>query len=165
MADFARAADLYERYFDEWKRALGKGARPKDAGGYEEKKANDAIVNVAVFRAGLRQWPKAEAARRAYLDTWPSGADASRLFLSLADLHAKQAQSAKELKQLEDYQRKYAKDPDEWLSIQSRIAQLYEKTGRAALARKAYADSVDYWRRRKSSVFDTDSPRGGTSIS
>ena len=159
MADFPRAADLYERYFEEWRRALGKGKpKPKDAGGYEEKKANDAIVNVAVFRAGLRQWTKAEAASRAYLDTWPKGADAPRLFLSLADLYAKQGQASKELRQLEEYQLKYAKDPDEWLSIQYRIAQLYEKAGRAPAARKAYADSVDYWKRRKSAVTEKGLP-------
>ena len=158
MAEFGRSADLYERYFEEWRRALGKKVKPKDAGGYEEKKANDAIVNVAVFRAGLRQWAKAEAASRAYLETWPNGADASRLYLSLADLYAKQGQTSKELKQLEDYQRKYAREADEWLAIQHRIAQLLEKTGRGALARKAYADSVDYWKRRKSAVTERGLP-------
>jgi TolA-binding protein len=157
MAAFAKSAELYERYFEEWRRAR-KGSKAKDAGGYEEKKANDAIVNAAVFRAGLREWGKAEAASRAYLDTWPSGADASRLFLSLADLYAKQGQTAKELKQLEDYQRKYAKDPDEWLVTQHRIAQLLDKTGRGALARKAYADAVDYWKRRKGSVTERGLP-------
>ncbi len=159
MAEFGKSADLYERYFEEWKRALGKGkVKPKDAGGYEEKKANDAIVNVAVFRAGLRQWAKAEAASRAYLETWPKGADASRLFLGLADLYRNAGQTSKELKQLEDYQKLHARDPDEWLSIQYRIAQLLEKTARGGLARKAYADSVDYWKRRKSSVTDKGLP-------
>ncbi|HET8541818.1 MAG TPA: tetratricopeptide repeat protein [Anaeromyxobacter sp.] len=158
MAEFARSADLYERYFEEWRRALGKKVRPKDAGGYEEKKANDAIVNVAVFRAGLREWVKAEAASRAYLETWPNGSDASRLFLSLADLYAKQGQTAKELRQLEDYQRRYAKDPDEWLAIQHRIAQLLDRHGRSPLARKAYSDAVDYWKRRRASVTERGLP-------
>jgi TolA-binding protein len=168
MADFARAAELYERYFDEWRKAARPGrakASPKgrgkakdapaaDAGAYEEKKANDAIVNAAVFRAGLRQWSRAEAASQAYLDTWPSGADASRIFLSLADLYSKLGQTAKELRQLEEYQKRYGKDPDEWLALQHRIAQLFEKGGRAQLARKAYADGLQYWRRRKSGVKD-----------
>jgi TolA-binding protein len=158
MAEFGKSADLYERYFEEWRRALGKGARPKDVGGYEDRKANDAIVNVAVFRAGLRQWVKAEAASLAYLETWPKGADAPRIFLSVADLYAKQGQPSKELRQLEEYQLKYAKEADEWLAIQHRIAQLYEKAGRAPLARKAYEDAVAYWKRRKGSVTERGLP-------
>ncbi len=166
MTEFGRAAELYERYFREWKKAAhpaprrvakktndnGEKASEKEAGGYEEKKANDAIVNAAVFRAGLREWAKAEAASQAYLETWPNGADASRLFLSLADLYAKQGHAAKELKQLEEYQRRWAKDPDEWLGIQLRIAQLQDKAGHGSLARKAYADGLAYWRRHRDGV-------------
>jgi len=153
MAEFGKAAELYERYFEEWRRAT-RGSKAKDAGGYEEKKANDAIVNAAVFRAGLREWARAEAASRAYLETWPGGADASRIFLSLADLYAKQGQPAKELRQLEDYQRRFAKDPDEWLAIQHRIAQLLDRNPRSPLARRAYAQAVEYWKRRKADVKD-----------
>ncbi len=69
-----------------------RAARPsrgaRTGGLYEEKRANDAIINAAVFRAGLREWAKAEAASQAYLDTWPDGADAPRIALSLADLAA-----------------------------------------------------------------------------
>jgi TolA-binding protein len=147
MAEFAKAAELYERYFAEWK----KNRKAKDQGGYEEKKANDGIVNAAVFRAGLRQWTAAEAASLAYLDTWPNGADASRIFLSLADLYAKRGQPSKELKQLEDYQKRFAKDPDEWLAIQHRIAKLLEKSNPKA-ARQAYAQALGYWRRHKGEV-------------
>ena len=147
MAEFAKAADEYERYFAEWR----KVRRAKDQGGYEEKKANDAIVNAAVFRAGLRDWGRAEAASLAYLETWPSGADASRIFLSLADVYAKQGQAAKELRQLEEYQRRFVRDPEEWLVIQHRIAQLLERTN-PRLARTAYAQGLDYWRKRKGDV-------------
>jgi TolA-binding protein len=147
MAEFGKAAELYERYFAEWK----KNRKAKDQGGYEEKKANDGIVNAAVFRAGLKEWHKAEAASLAYLETWPGGADAPRIFLSLAELYAKQGHASKELKQLEDYQRRYAKDPDEWLAIQQRIARLLEK-GNAKGARQAYAQAVGYWRRHKGEV-------------
>ncbi len=147
MAEFGKAADGYERYFAEWR----KNRKAKDQGGYEEKKATDAIVNAAVFRAGLREWAKAQAASQAYLDTWPNGADAPRLFLSVADLYQKQGQPAKELRQLEDYQRRYAKDPEEWLAIQHRIALLLEKTN-PPLAKRAYTQGLDYWRRRKADV-------------
>jgi TolA-binding protein len=153
MAEFGRAADLYERYFAEWGKARkGQRGKPKDAGGYEEKKAEDGLVNATVFRAGLREWAKAEAASNAYLATWPNGADAPRIFLSLADLYAKQGQTAKELRQVEEYQRRYAKDPDEWLAMQHRLARAYEKAGNAAMTRRLYAQGLDYWKRRKSAV-------------
>ena len=153
MAEFGKAADLYERYFAEWTKARkGQKGKAADAGGYEEKKAEDGLVNATVFRAGLREWAKAEAASNAYLQTWPAGADAPRIFLSLADLYAKQGQTAKELRQVEEYQRRYAKDPDEWLAMQHRLAKAYEKAGNAPMARRLFAQGLDYWKRRKSAV-------------
>jgi TolA-binding protein len=161
IAEFERAAELYERYFEAWRashRAAPKGkgkekkAEPAAAGRYDEKKATDGLINAAVFRSGLRQWAKAEAASRAYLDTWPKGPDAPRIFLSLADLHAKQGQTAKQLRQLEDYQRSFAKDPDEWLAIQQQIAQLLERSGNVAGARRARAEALAHWKRNKERV-------------
>jgi TolA-binding protein len=177
IADFGKAADYYERYFAEWRRskggaavarqavkpAKGKGkARgkapepppPAPAGVYEEKKANDAIINAAVFRAGLKEWARAEEASLAYLAAWPDGADASRLFLGLADIYARQNLTTRELKQLEEYQRKYAKDPDEWLAIQHRIALLLQKAGNSRDARHAYELARDYYKPRKDKVKD-----------
>jgi TolA-binding protein len=155
MAEFGKAAEIYERYFAEWTKARkGQKGKPKDAGGYEEKKAEDGLVNATVFRAGLRQWAKAEAASNAYLETWPKGADAPRIFLSLADIYAKQGQTGKELRQVEEYQKRYAKDPDEWLAMQHRLAKGYEKARNAPMARRLYAQGFDYWKRRKSSVKD-----------
>jgi TolA-binding protein len=176
MADFERAAELYESYFDGWrasrggkkqvakappraKKGKGKGkaepepvALPAKPGAYDEKKAQDGIINAAVFRAGLRQWPKAEAATRDYLDAWPNGPDAPRLFLSLADVYAKQGQTAKQIKQLEQYQAKYAKDPDEWLGLQHQLAQLFEKAGNAPTARRVEAQGLAYWRKNRDRV-------------
>jgi tetratricopeptide (TPR) repeat protein len=178
IAEFEKAAELYERYFASWRAAQrpkgaparaaarpakgkGKGGkaeeasageRPLPAGAWDEKKATDGIINAAVFRAGLRQWAKAEAASRAYLEAFPEGPDAPRIFLSLADLYAKQGQTAKQLKQLEDYQRKYAKDPDEWLGLQAQIAQLFERSGNAPMARRAEAQALEQWRRNKDRV-------------
>ena len=125
---------------------------PAPAGAYDEHKAKDGIVNAAVFRAGLRQWAKAEAATRAYLEALPKGPDAPRMLLSLADLHAKQGQTAKQLQELEEYQRRHAKDPDEWLGLQQRLAQLFEKAGNGPAARRAHAQGLEYWRRNKDKV-------------
>ena len=178
IADFARAADAYERYFREWRRARGAPARPapravarKDvkrdargeapaapAAGYDEKKANDAIINAAVFRAGLHNWPRAEAASQAYLEVWPDGADAARLALSLADLAQRQGQPARELSRLEEYQRKYARPGDDWLAAQHRIARLLEKAGNAPGARKAYEQGLEHYRRNKDKVKDRGLP-------
>jgi tetratricopeptide (TPR) repeat protein len=168
IAEFEKSADAYERYFAGWLRGKGPGApvrhpkakkggravaaaraAPVAAGAYEEKKAQDGIINAAVFRAGLRQWAKAEAASRAYLETWPNGADASRITLSLADLYAKQGETRKELEQLAEYQARYAKDPDEWLGIQQRVADSYEKAGKRAEAARAYEAGLAYSRRQK----------------
>jgi TolA-binding protein len=164
MAEFGKAADLYERYFAEWSkqrapargtpRAKGAPAAAQPAGAYEEKKAEDGIINAAVFRAGLREWAKAEAASLAYLETWPKGPDAPRIFLSLADLYAKRGQTSKELKQLEEYQLRYAKDPEEWLAIQHRIALLYERAGNRTAARRTYEAGLDYYKRRKPTLKD-----------
>ncbi len=173
IAEFEKAAELYERYFEAWRgsrrpaaavaaKRKGKGkkgrdaaeaqAAPRPAGAWDEKKATDGLINATVFRAGLRQWARAEADSRAYLDTWPNAADAQRIFLSLADLHAKQGQTAKQLKQLEEYQRRYAKDPDEWLALQQQIAGLLEKAGNAPAARRTRAQGLEYWRRNKDKV-------------
>jgi len=168
VADFDKAAGLYERYFREWRRAgapppraaKGKGKRavaaaaPAVAARYEEKKANDAIINAAVFRAGLRDWVRAEAASLAYLETWPDGADAPRLFLGLADLYRRQGAVAKELKQLQAYRARYAKDPDEWLSITNRIALLFQRAGNVRGARDTYAEALAFWKRGPARVKD-----------
>jgi tetratricopeptide (TPR) repeat protein len=179
LGDFAEAAARYERYFAGWRSASrpevrsparsahgkGKGKaaarapeeKPAAAGEkplWDTKKANDAIINAAVFRAGLRDWARAEADSEAYLETWPDGADAPRVFLSIADLHAKRGLTQKELTQLAEYQKRYAKDPDEWLAIQERMAKLFEKAGNAALARRTYEQGLAYSRAHASGVKD-----------
>ena len=181
IADFERAADAYERYFREWRKARAapapKPAPPpqkKDAKAaaavpappasptappaYEEKKATDAIINAAVFRAGLRDWARAEADSQAYLEVWPDGEDAARMSLSLADLAARQGQAQKELTRLEEYQRRYAKTPDEWLAAQQRIARVMEKAGNAAGARAAQDQGFEYWKRNRDKVKDQGLP-------
>lgn len=178
-ADFERAADGYERYFREWRRqrdatspkrpppprGKGKagapaapGAAPPAGPQYDEKRATDAIINAAVFRAGLRDWGRAEAASLAYLETWPDGPDAARLALSLADLAGRQGQAQKELARLEAYQRRYARTPDDWLSAQHRVARLMEKSGNAAGARRAYEQGLEHYRKNREQVKDRGLP-------
>jgi len=178
IGDFAEAAERYERYFAGWKRASqpearaparpppaakGRGkavppppppkvAEPAERPAWEEKKASDAIINATVFRAGLRDFARAEADSQAYVDTWPGGADAARLFLSLADLYEARGQVQKELAQLEEYQKRYAKDPDEWLAVQLRMAKLFEKAGNEPSARRAYEQGLAYYRQHPGGV-------------
>jgi tetratricopeptide (TPR) repeat protein len=166
IADFQRAAEASERYFQEWKRSRGAPVRkePKAAAApasppaWEEKKAVDAIVNAAVFRAGLRDWARAEADSLAYLEAWPDGEDAARLSLSLADLAARQGPPGKELARLEAWQRRYARTPDEWLAAQERIARLQEKAGNAAGARQAWEQGLEHFRRNRGQVKDKGLP-------
>lgn len=170
IADFDKAATIYERYFENWRASRtagapkaaarsrrGRGARAAEpartpAGAYEEAKARDALYNAGVFREGLRNFRRAESDRLAWVATWPDAAEAPRVFLSLADLYAKERATGKELKQLEEYQKRYVKDPTEWLVTQHRIAKLLEKSGNAAGARRAYAQALQYHLGRKSQV-------------
>jgi tetratricopeptide (TPR) repeat protein len=174
VADFDRAADLYERYFAGWKRAARAaqpppGPRAKrlhlpppppkgDAGGYEEAKARDALYDAGVLREGLRQFRRAEADRSAFVETWPAAPEAAKVFLSIADLHGREGARAKELRQLEEYQERYAKDPNEWLAIQGRIARLMERAGNARGAERAYEAALAYYKARRSHVGERGMP-------
>jgi tetratricopeptide (TPR) repeat protein len=168
-ADFEKAAGLYERYFEAWRKSKGavparapRGKRSKAAkaapepapaaGAYEESKAQDALYNAGVFREGLRDFRRAEADRLAWLATWPDAKEAPRIFLSLADLYGKEKAYSKELKQLEEYQRRHLKDPTEWLVIQQRIAKVLERAGNAPGARRAYEQGLQYYRAHKGQV-------------
>jgi tetratricopeptide (TPR) repeat protein len=171
VADFERAADLYERYFAGWKRAAQPAPAPKakrghrppptpkgDAGGYEEAKARDALYDAGVLREGLRQFRKAEADRLAFVETWPAAGEAAKIFLSIADLHAREGAHGKELRQLEEYQARYAKDPNEWLAIQGRIARLMEKARNRGGAERAYEAALAYYRPRREKVGERGMP-------
>ncbi|HET9597621.1 MAG TPA: hypothetical protein VFP65_18680, partial [Anaeromyxobacteraceae bacterium] len=176
VADFDRAADGYERYYAGWKKAAlaanapapakkGKGKRPAqapaprgDAGGYEEAKARDALFNAGVLREGLSQFKRAEGLRLDFVETWPAAPESPKVFLSVADLYARQGQPGKELKQLEEYQERFAKDPTEWLVVQDRIARLHARTGNAHAERKAYEEALAYWKPRRDRVAERGMP-------
>jgi TolA-binding protein len=162
VADFERAAEGYEHYDHAWRKAAAaasagrarrKGPPPPprgDAGGYEEAKARDALYNAGVLREGLSQHRRAEADRLLFVETWPSAPEAAKVFLSVADLHAREGAANRELKQLEAYQEKYAKDATEWLAIQGRIARLFARAGNATGERRAYEQALQYWQGHRS---------------
>ncbi len=170
VADFDRAADAYELYFAGWRKAAKASASPAaragarrgrrstapslsgDAGGYEEAKARDALYDAGVLREGLGQFRRAEADRLLFVETWPRAPEAGKVFLSVADLHARQRQTSRELKQVQEWQEQYAKTADDWLVAQGRIAKLYEKAGNASAERRAYEAALHYWRTHRSSV-------------
>jgi len=166
VADFEKAASFYERYYEGFARERqaarpqrparrGRSAPPPpspSAGIYEEAKARDALYNAGVFREGLRQLERAEADRRAWVESWPEAPEAGKVFLSLADIYAKENAPAKELKLLEEYQRRYAQDPTEWIAIEGRIARALEKSGNAGGARRAWAQALEHQAKHRSQV-------------
>jgi len=175
VADFARAADDYERYYQGWKKAAAPPApaakKPThgrheaaaapargDAGGYEEAKARDALYDAGVLREGLSEYARAEADRSEFVESWPNSAEAAKVFLSVADLYHLQGQSAQELRQLEAYQERFAKDPTDWLVVEDRIARLYAKGGQAALERRAYEDALRHAQAAKGQVGERGLP-------
>jgi TolA-binding protein len=179
VADFGHAAEDYERYFNGWYRAAaaqnapavvrGKGRKAKrasrqvavphgDAGGFEEAKARDALYNAGVLREGLSQHRRAEDDRLKFVETWPTAPESPRIFLSVADLYGRQNQTAKEIKQLEDYQEQWARDPTEWLVIQDRIARLHAKAGDGRGEQRAYEDAQRYWRAHRGQVGERGMP-------
>ncbi len=163
--DFEKAAEDGERYFAEWRKqqgppprppkARGKGRKPAPArahpaaGPYQERKAQDALYNAGVFREGLSQVKRAEADRQLYVETWPSAPETARVFLSIADLHARTGARAAEVKQLEEYQRRWGQAPEEWLAIQARIVRAWEKAGNRDAARKARLAALALYRQRR----------------
>lgn len=163
--DFEKAAEDSERYFAGWRKqqapatprpARGRGkkapppepARPAGAGPYQEAKAQDALYNAGVFREGLSQYAKAEADRALFVETWPGAKETPKVFLSIADLHARSGSRAKEVAQLEEYQRRFASAPEEWLAIQARIARAWDKGGNREAARKARTAALGYYKQK-----------------
>ncbi|MBL8949616.1 MAG: tetratricopeptide repeat protein [Myxococcaceae bacterium] len=155
IADFANASEYYEDYADAYEASLGKGgkggggkggggggkAAPKakgkgkdDKGGggkageqiWEEPKAKIAVFNAGVFRDGLGQYGKALKNRERYLKLWPDDKDSEAVFLSIVDLHERNGKYKAATEQLEEYERKFIKDPNKVLTAEGRIQTLWE---------------------------------------
>lgn len=160
IADFAPAAEYYEKYaanYEKDKGASKKGKAPAPKKGaakkasdaeqvWEEQKAQDALFNAGVFREGMAEYGKALADRNKYLDLWPTSKDAEAVEKSIIDLYEKMGQWSKMTKGLEDYERKYVRDPSKVLGAEGRMASIYEeKLKNTKLSRGVYSRITDYY--------------------
>ena len=84
---------------------------------WEEPKAQIALFNSGIFRDGLGAYKAALIDREKYLTMWPESKDAEAVFLSIVDLYEKSGVYAKALKKLEDYEKKYSRDPNKILWV------------------------------------------------
>lgn len=158
VADFADAADHYERYATAYERSkgpAGKKAPPKGKKDvappaaeqvWEEQKAQDALYNAGVFRDGLGQYKQALKNREKYLELWPKSKDAEAVTKSIIDLHEKMGLWTKAQKLYEEYEKDQIKDPSKLLWAEGRIASIYEeKLKNPNGARKIFIRILDYY--------------------
>ncbi len=169
IGDFAEAADHYEQYVRGFessnakkapvKRSSARGRRGKAAAPppsgkeqvWEESKAQIALFNAGVFRDGLGQYRSALKNRERYLELWPSSPDAEAVFLSITSLHEKAGAWTRAMKHLEEYERKYIRDPNKVLMAEGRIAQIYaEKLRKPRDARRIHGRIWSYYEKLNS---------------
>ncbi len=173
IGDFDEAADGYEAYVRGFersrdaradakasrsskkvssKRGRGKKAEAPKAEVkrepqiWEESKAQVALYNAGVFREGLSQFKQALKDREWYLALWPTSKDSEAIFLSIADLYEKSGAYGKAMKHLEEYERKYTRDPSKVLAAEGRIAKLFEeKLRKPRDANRIYGRVLKYY--------------------
>ncbi|MHB8419856.1 MAG: tetratricopeptide repeat protein [Myxococcales bacterium] len=161
-ADFAQAASAYERYAAAYEKQQDGGAAPKRgrkraepaAPGprFDEGKAQEGLINAAVYRAGMRQYAMAIKDREAYLRLWPvgkraSGSDSSeQVFASIADVYERQGKTALAIKQLEEHAKHVMRDPDAYLKVQGKLLELYERSHNERLTAKLQKDLFDFYK-------------------
>ncbi len=161
IADFDPAAGFYEQYataYEKSKSTTGKKgkaapakkgaapAKPEVEQIWEEQKAQDALFNAGVFREGLGAYKQALKNREQYLELWPTSKDAEAVEKSILDLYEKTGQWAKVTKGLEEYEKRYSKDPNKVLTAEGRIATINEdKQKNAKAARGVYNRITDYY--------------------
>lgn len=161
ITDFESAADYYEAYAQQYERSRGGGgkkapakkgkaaAAPPPAASeqvWEEAKAQDALFNAGVFREGLGQYKQALKNREKYLELWPEAKDAEAVYKSIIDLQEKLGANGKAAKLVEEYEKKYIKDPNKVLWGEGRLATLYEERMKnARLSRGVYLRVADYY--------------------
>ncbi len=177
VADFERAASDYERYFEGWRKAArpaatpaarrrgaarkpaGSGPQPSgDAAGFQEARARDALYDAGVLREGLGQYARAESDRLTFVEVWPKAPEAAKVFLSVADLYRRQNAHGKEQRQLAEYQERFARDPDDWLAAQGRIAAAHARSNDGAGERRAYEAALAYYGAHRSAVGERGMP-------
>lgn len=158
IADFDPAAQYYELYATNYEKSRGpkKGGKASKKGDkdkkpevdqvWEEQKAQDALFNAGVFREGLGNYKAALKNREKYLELWPKSKDVEAVEKSILDLYEKMGLWGKVTKGLEEYERKYVKDPNKVLTAEGRIATIYEeKQKNAKAARGVYLRISDYY--------------------
>lgn len=171
IADFDPAADYYEAYATNYEKSRGPGGKKaakappkkgdkdkKDAAEqvWEEQKAQDALFNAGVFRDGLGTYKQALKNREKYLELWPTSKDAEAVEKSILDLYEKMGAWQKVLKGLEEYEKKYVKDPNKILIAEGRMATVYEeKLKNAKAARGVYVRISDYYEKLPKRLKDT----------
>jgi tetratricopeptide (TPR) repeat protein len=169
IGDFEKAAEAYEKYVVGFERnkdkkddkqhkappprqaragKKGKGGKAEDAPPpkapvvqkWDESKAQIALYNAGVFREGLAQMRQALKDREKYLDLWKGSKDEEAVFLSIADLYEKMGTYGRALGQLEEYEKKYGKDPNKLLLAEARLIHIFEdKAKRPKEAARIYA--------------------------
>ncbi|BDG08685.1 tol-pal system YbgF family protein [Anaeromyxobacter paludicola] len=161
LADFAGAADAYERYFAGWKAERDRAARPRRGarrGGdappapqprFEAKAAQDALHDAGVYREGLGQLARAEADRLAFVAAFPEASETPQVFRSLAGVYERQQAYGRAARQLEAFQRRWAPAGRPWFEAQQWIARLREEAGDAAGARRDRAVALRRWRQER----------------
>ncbi len=160
-ADFAQAATAYEKYAADYekqattsKHSFHKHGEAAETPGpvFEQTKAQQALINAAVYRVGLRQHAAAIKDREAYLKLWPVskraiGSDPSeQVFASMADVYEEQGRLALAIKQLEEHSKHVSRDADAYLKVQGRIIKLYERSHNEKIARKLQKDVLDFYK-------------------
>ncbi|MHB1844301.1 MAG: tetratricopeptide repeat protein [Deltaproteobacteria bacterium] len=159
-ADFGPAAAEYERYAQGYARQVGggpgakhrrhSGAEPPSGPKFDEQKAQEALINAAVYRVGLRQSQAALRDREAYLELWPvgrRGSDTSeQVFTSIAGVYETQGKLQLAIKQLEDHLRRVGRDANAYLTVQGRLARLYEKARNLKEARRIDQEILAFYK-------------------
>ncbi|HUB09939.1 MAG TPA: tetratricopeptide repeat protein, partial [Myxococcales bacterium] len=161
-ADFAQAASAYERYAAAYEKQEGgggarrhgrrRGETATPGPRFDEGKAQEGLINAAVYRAGLRQFGAAIKDREAYLRLWPAGKHASKadpseqVFASLADVYEREGRPTLAIKQLEEHAKHVLRDPDAYLKVEGRLLKLYERSHNERVARKMEQDLLDFYK-------------------
>jgi len=149
IGDYEDAARAYEGYVSGYERSLSAAERaaakkrskkkapkaaaapadkPKEGGQvWEEAKAQVALFDAGILREGLGQHRLAVRDRERYLEMWPDSKDAEAVFLSIADLYERSGSYSRAIKQLEEYEKQYSKEPAKVLAAEGRIATIYER--------------------------------------
>jgi len=169
-ADFATAATLYEKYAADYqkqigatkpkakKRARGKPAPeaiedvPETGPHFEATQAQEALINAAIYRVGLKQYNEALRDRDLYLELWPpakrgdANSPSEQVFASVADVEEDMGKYSAAIEQLHEHSRHVERDPSAYLVAQLRVAKLYEKAKNPKMARKIYEQILQYYR-------------------